>query len=206
MHRNIRKSVPLVCIVAAVALTACDVPERLSAADDETAASFSRGAAGRGAGALRPAWAKAGRFGGANGAGTIDMTGQALFVDVDVPLDGGTRAGRHTLYVPARAVAQPTHFTMTGMEESFAWVVLSATSARPGSSQNDVGTRGFRVPLTLCLDGMDAVYGENKLVAFFTKGGTAVPLKATADPDAASYPNRVCGEVRHFSGYIIAAN
>lgn len=205
MSRTTRVTSPLVMFLAAAVLAACEGADRVSGSYDETlAARFSRSAGGAGGEPLRPARAQ-GRFGGGEEGGTIDVHGDVFFVDVEVPLAGGARAGRHTLYVPQRAVAQPTVFTMTGMEEDFAYVVLHAMSTRPNSSQ-EVGARGFRVPLTLCLDGTDAVDGEHKTVAYYPRGGVPVAQQPAADPEAELYRHRVCGEVRHFSGYIIAAN
>jgi hypothetical protein len=203
MHRHIRNTFAVLIVAAAGGLAACDGADRVTAAADEPGAHFSRGAA---AGALSPAHVEGGRFGGGSSEGLVTARGGVLHLDVSVATAAGARAGRHTLYVPAHAVRGAARFTMAAGDADVAHVLLSATSLSPRAALNDVGSAGFGVPLTLCLDGTDALGGADLNVAWLKDDGMSVPLERVADPEATLHPHRVCGEVDHFSGYIIAAN
>lgn len=120
--------------------------------------------------------------------------------------EGGTlRLGSHRLVVPQRAVSAPTRFRMRRMDDGWVKVELEATSVGHGSSPNDVGRRGFAMPVVLSLSYGDAATEqdpERLLVVWVKRDGTLERMPSVADPES-RYVNASLG---HFSAYALATD
>ena len=104
--------------------------------------------------------------------------------------------GYNTLTVPQFAVmGQLTHFVMN-VTGHLSDVELSASR----HSYNDVGARGFRIPVKLCLyyPGTNEERAHIRIAEYIENNDgttTFVPVPTTYTP------TQVCGELKHFSGY-----
>lgn len=138
--------------------------------------------------------------------------GTATPVTVD-PRGGNSVAnitvGAHTLWIESKAVREPATFAMTVAEQDINGTPvtvfeLTATSTRNNAQLNDIGSRGFRRSVVLCVDasGVDAS-SRRGLSIFWLKDGTSiVPMRLVphmSDP-------YVCAELPHFSGFVMGAN
>jgi hypothetical protein len=109
---------------------------------------------------------------------------------------GRLTLGQHTLVVPAGAVDGPTTFVMTKSSDALE-VSLTATQ----SLLNDVGSRGFRKPVTLTLSYKNAESvsaDESKLRILWLKpDGTQEAQPSTVDVQG----RKVTADLSHFSDY-----
>ena len=117
--------------------------------------------------------------------------------------------GAHTLWIESKAVREATTFAMTAEEQDINGTPvtvfeLTATSTRSNAELNDVGSRGFRRPVVLCLDASDVDVTTRRGLAIFwlRDSGSIVPMRLVprmAEP-------YVCAELPHFSGFVMGAN
>ena len=113
---------------------------------------------------------------------------------------GSLNIGNHVLTVPAGAVDFPTTFTMTKLVDEIE-VGLTATRIVP----NDIGRRGFNVPVKLSLSFANAAEvpanaGELKVLWVKADGSVeAQPTAVDATDEAA------VGSLTHFSQYALGA-
>jgi len=107
--------------------------------------------------------------------------------------------GRHELQVPAGAVSGPTTFSMTKLDAGALKFDLNATQLLP----NDVGSRGFAVPVKLVIDfgrAINVADAANLQVVWVKPlgGFEAQPTQI----DIAG--KRAVGSLTHFSDYMLA--
>jgi hypothetical protein len=112
---------------------------------------------------------------------------------------GRLQLGRHELQVPAGAVSGPTTFAMTKLSVDELKFGLTATQLLP----NDVGARGFAVPVKLVIDFGRAV---NVADASVLQVLWIKPLGGLeAQPTQIDFAGRrAIGELSHFSDYMLA--
>ena len=117
--------------------------------------------------------------------------------------------GAHTLLIESKAVREAATFTMTAAEQDINGTAvtvfeLTATSTRSNATLNDVGSRGFRRPVVLCLDAADVDVATRRGLGIFwlRDANSIVPMRLVprmAEP-------YVCAELPHFSGFVMGAN
>lgn len=125
----------------------------------------------------------------------------AVVVVQRIGSQGGTLvSGGHRLVVPAGAVSEPIVFRMRVREDA---VEVDLTATGPKSDrENDVGSRGFAVPLRLELSysGAESVSDPSRLqIAWVRDDGVLEALPSTVDPGART----VAAQLVHFSGYTL---
>ena len=111
---------------------------------------------------------------------------------------GSLNIGNHVLTVPAGAVDHPTTFVMTKLVEEIE-VGLTATRVLP----NDVGRRGFNVPVRLSLSYANAAeipVNESAMKVVWVKPDGEVEVQSSA---VDTEDEAVVGALNHFSGYAL---
>lgn len=106
----------------------------------------------------------------------------------------------HTLFVPEGSVKQNTYFTMTRVPGNEVYVELTASKHNNGG--NEVGARGFRIPVYLLLNYGAAgaqVPDDHVAVAWKKPNGQLLGMPSAVAPDY----DVVIAELNHFSGYIV---
>lgn len=115
--------------------------------------------------------------------------------------NGGSLAiGKNVLTVPAGAVDGPTTFTMTKLVNEIE-VGLTATRLLP----NDVGSRGFNVPLKLSLSYAGATEvpaNAAELKVLWVKADGSIEAQPTAVNTSGKF---AVGSLTHFSQYALGA-
>jgi hypothetical protein len=119
---------------------------------------------------------------------------------------GAISIGNHVLAVPAGAVDNPTLFTMTKPSGAIK-VDLTATSVVPNTRvpsgvPNNIGKRGFKVPLKLAMsyETIAQVPNPSALkVGWVKPNGTVEIQESSVDV----YGKVVVGTLKHFSAYAI---
>jgi hypothetical protein len=111
--------------------------------------------------------------------------------------------GAIKLIVPPGAVLAKTRFTMTRVDTLYAHVELSATSLT-SSQPNDVGARGFVVPVLLRMSYRNGQIPNplSLLIAHQADDGSLNPVQSILDLPVLE----VVGTLFHFSGYVMASN
>ena len=112
---------------------------------------------------------------------------------------GSLNIGNHVLTVPAGAVNAPTTFVMTKLVDEIE-VGLTATRLLP----NDIGRRGFDVPVRLSLSYANAAEvpaNAHQMKVVWVKANGELEVQPTA-VDASG--EAVIGSLRHFSQYAVA--
>jgi hypothetical protein len=111
---------------------------------------------------------------------------------------GSLSIGNHVLTVPVGAVDYPTTFTMTKLVDEIE-VGLTATRLLP----NDVGRRGFNVPVSLSLSYANATEvpanASEMKVGWVKADGSIEVQQSQVDPSG----EVVVGSLKHFSAYAI---
>jgi hypothetical protein len=112
---------------------------------------------------------------------------------------GKLMLGKHELNVPKDAVRGPTTFTMTKLDGEYLRVRLTATELL----LNDVGSKGFNVPLRLSLSYENAAELPDNLeelvVAWIRPDGVAELKASTVEVQG----HRVRSDLDHFSEYAL---
>ena len=116
---------------------------------------------------------------------------------------GSLKLGNHTLYVPAGAVSERTHFSMREANlnvDGVAVLALDMNASRGvGRHESDVGAAGFPVPVTLCVGHQDVelvqAYGDSADLIWF-KNSTGVTESVDGRENGAG---QFCGDLDHFS-------
>ena len=107
--------------------------------------------------------------------------------------------GKHELNVPRGAVSGPTTFTMTKIDGDHIRVRLTATQL----TLNDVGSKGFAVPVTLSLSWENAASlpedVASLLIAWIRPDGVAVTQSTTVEVQG----HRARADLSHFSEYAL---
>ena len=113
---------------------------------------------------------------------------------------GGTLSyAGYTLVVPRNSVLHPTVFTLHTLSTGFLEVELTATSTG-SKTENDVGNRGFSVPVLLSIPVGSDVDPASVLVAWVRPDGLLEAMPSTVDG------NVVTGRLTHFSQYTAATD
>lgn len=111
---------------------------------------------------------------------------------------GKLSLGGHELLVPAGAVSGPTTFTMTKLDDELQ-VRLTATQL----TLNDVGSRGFAVPVRLVLNfarAKEEIADPSKLRIFWLKHDGSFETQST---QVDIVGKRAVGYLNHFSDYAL---
>lgn len=119
------------------------------------------------------------------------------------PLGGILEVQDHALRVPAGAVPHPAAFTMAVLDGRTIEVDLQAVDPETGE---DVGGKGFTIPVQLALSYADARIKDNDIddlvIVRIHPDGTREPLPSTVDRAT----QRVTAELDHFSKYALCRN
>jgi hypothetical protein len=110
----------------------------------------------------------------------------------------------YTLTVPRGAVAEPTRFVFESLASGYVEVRLTATSLG-AATENDVGVRGFGVPLLLAFSYEPAggmPQWARLVVAWVRDDGTLERVPSGFDPRQ----RLIIGRLSHFSQYTVAAD
>lgn len=176
MFKALRHSRPLAALALSAALWGCD------------------GATG----ALGPGGARMDAAPGGSGYTVVkekDITVGTVTAVIGVA-GGRMTLGKHVLSVPAGAVDAPTTFVMTRVGDDLRFS-LTATQLL----LNDVGSRGFKAPVTLTISYQDAAtppLDETKLRIIWIQSATAQQVQAsTVDVTG----KKVSAGLSHFSDY-----
>jgi hypothetical protein len=130
---------------------------------------------------------------------------QTVLVDsVTVGASGGSlSAAGYELLIPGGAVKGKTKFKMEAMTDGSIGVKLTATSIDKRGRETDVGSRGFRKPVTLSLYygwASDQIPDEAGLtIAWLLPNGQLVEQKSFVSTQY----KRVFTDLQHFSDYIL---
>lgn len=119
--------------------------------------------------------------------------------DVDAFFSGAV-GNCHILFVPEGSVKRDTYFTLSRVPGNEVQVDL--TASRKNNGNNDVGARGFRIPVYLLLNYGAAgaeVPDDNVAVAWKRHDGHLVGMPSAVSP----LYDVVIAELNHFSGYIV---
>lgn len=142
---------------------------------------------------------------------TLVQDGLALDVAESVSATIGPDGGQltllgHTLAVPHGAVLEPTQFTLTVLPTGYVEVDLTATVGTLLDGVQDVGSQGFRKPVSLSLTYSRAtnVPDPSRLLIVHAKGAAGydelVPVPSRVD----TKKEVVKAELEHFSRYMLA--
>lgn len=131
----------------------------------------------------------------------IREAGESTLVSGTIGAAGGElHLGKHTLEIPAGAVAEPTVFSMGRADGDLVRIRLSATR----DAHNDVGAAGFAAPvrLTLSFDSATDLPGDvTKLrVIYFQPDGLVAPQETYLNLSG----HTASGDLPHFSDYGLA--
>jgi len=112
---------------------------------------------------------------------------------------GSISYGGYTLVVPRNSVQHPTVFTLHALSSGYLEVELTATST--GSwTPNDIGLRGFSVPVQLSIPVDGAVQADGLVVAWVRPDGELEAMPSTTADGV------VTGRLTHFSQYTAATD
>jgi hypothetical protein len=131
--------------------------------------------------------------------------GDVLGVSAWIGIKGGKiNCSGHILTVPAGAVKLPTLFTMTLVTDGYIKVDLRATVTDLLGRVVDVGSLGFKQPVSLTLtykrspDNLD----PSRLLIVYLNGTLLEPVPSKVDPKSET----VTATLSHFSKYAMATN
>jgi hypothetical protein len=101
-------------------------------------------------------------------------------------------------------VSEPTRFTFSSVHEGFAEVRLTATAVG-SEAHNDVGMRGFTVPVVVALS-FEPAGGMPRwsrlVLAWVRPDGGLEAVPSYLDPSS----KRIVGRLGHFSQYAVASD
>jgi hypothetical protein len=186
--RNVRMLPRLALAVIVLVIVSCDrVPDVAGPAD--LGPQFNKAAEAM-PGKGRP-WARVAGF-------SVKGDSTAIY-----PTQTEISLGEHTLSIPPAATIGPVWFVMSGVGEGKDKDVrLTASSQNNGS--NDVGSKGFRRPVTLCLHHADIpdlnAQPGRLAVAKVRSDGSFELVPSTVDA------THVCAQLKSFSNYTMVTD
>lgn len=120
------------------------------------------------------------------------------------PSGGTLSAAGYELFIPGGAVKGQTKFKMEAMTDGSIGVKLTATRVDKQGRETDVGSIGFRKPITLSLYygwASESIADESQLtIVWVQSNGRLVEQRSFVD----TRYKRVFTDLNHFSDYILA--